>query len=113
MPGSIVRYDEALSAAEEAAEKGVCVYDMAVALALDQTMQSKKRAFRRRKKMVERMVGDAQALYEAAMEAFNGSAGGLSPMEAARGIVESYLNCGMDVERAKAYAKMADFAIRS
>ena len=110
MPGSIVGYGEALSAAEEAAGKGVGVYEMAVAFEMSLAISEKKKALKRRKKLIEKLDSDAQFLYEAAVDLFTHAAGGCSPQDAARGILASYLNCGMDVKRARAYAQTVDFA---
>lgn len=106
-----LRYSEALSAAEEAAGKGAGVYDMAVAFELNYAILLKKKALKRRKKLIEKIDEDAPRLFDAAIDAFRKSAGGCSPQEAAQGILNSYLNCGMDVDKARAYASIADFAI--
>ena len=111
MPGSIVGYSEALSAVEEAAGKGVGVYEMAVAFELEHAVSEKRKAFGRRKKAIEKLEGDVPLLYDAAVELFRKAAGGCSPMDAAQGIIRSYLNCGMDVNRARAYAQVVDFAV--
>ena len=111
MPGSIVGYEEALSAVEEAAGKGVGVYEMVIAFELEYAVSEKIKALGRRKKAIEKLEGDAPLLYDAAVELFRKAAGGCSPMDAAQGIIRSYLNCGMDVKRARAYAQIADFAV--
>lgn len=110
MPGSIVGYDEALSAVEEAAGKGVGVYEMAVAFEMSLAISEKKKALKRRKKLIEKLDSDAPFLYEAAADLFTHAAGGCSPQDAAKGILASYLNCGMDVKNARAYAQTVDFA---
>ena len=112
MPGSIVGYDEALSAVEEAAGKGIGVYEMAVAFELEYAIDSKKKAFRRRKKFIEKLDADAPRLFDIAVETFRKSAGSCTPLDAATGILNSYLNCGMDVARARAFAAVTEFATR-
>lgn len=112
MPGSIVGYDEALSAVEEAAGKGIGVYEMAVAFELEYAIDAKKKAFRRRKKFVEKLDADAPKLFDVAVETFRKSAGSCTPLDAAAGILNSYLDCGMDVARARAFAAVTEFAIR-
>ena len=111
MPESIVGYGEALSAVEEAAGKGVGVYEMAIAFELKRAVSEKRKAFGRRKKAIEKLECDVPLLYDAAVELFRKAAGGCSPMDAAQGIIRSYLNCGMDVNRARAYALVVDFAV--
>lgn len=111
MTGSIVGYGDALSAVEEAAEKGVGVYEMAIAFELKRAVSEKRKAFGRRKKAIEKLECDVPLLYDAAVELFRKAAGGCSPMDAAQGTIRSYLNCGMDVNRARAYAQVVDFAV--
>lgn len=111
MPGRIVGYGEALSAVEEAAGKGVGVYEMVIAFELEYAVSEKRKAFGRRKKAIEKLEADAPLLYDAALSVFLKSAGGCTPRDAASGIVRSYLNCGMDVKRARAFSEMADFAV--
>lgn len=107
----IAGYRETLSAAKEASERGIGVYDMAVAIELDEAIAERKKAFRRRKKMLEKLEADAPELFAAALFTFRKSCGGCSPKEAACGILTSYLNCGMDVAGARAYAGIVDFAM--
>ena len=102
MPGRIVGYGDALRAVGEAARSGVGVYDMAVAFELESAISLKKKAFRRRKKFLEKLDADAPELYAMAVRFFVGAAGGSTPKEAANEILDSYLNCGMDLFTAKA-----------
>lgn len=108
---STIGYMDALSAVEEAAVKGVGVYDMAIAFEIDYVISVKKKAFGRRKKLVAKLEEDVPKLFDAAMDAFRKSAGACSPFDAANGIVDAYLKCGMDVGRARAYASISDFAV--
>lgn len=107
----VISYGVALSAVKEAAEKGIGVYDMAVAFELDEAIAERKKAFRRRKKMLEKLEEDSADLFAAALFTFRKACGGCTPMDAAQGILNSYLNCGMDVSRALAYAGIVDFAM--
>ena len=107
---SMISYSDALSAVEEAAGKGIGVYEMAVAFELDYAIDAKKKAFRRRKKFIEKLESDAPLLFDSAMDTFRKAAGGCTPMDAANGILNSYLNSGMDVARARAFASMSEFA---
>jgi len=109
---STIGYVDALSAVEEAAVKGVGVYEMAIAFELDYAISVKSKAFKRRKKLIDKLNADAPLLFDAAVDAFRKAAGGCSPMDAANGILNSYLNCGMDVSRALAYAGIVDFAMQ-
>lgn len=104
-------YEKALSAAKEAAEKGVGVYEMAVAVELEAAIDGRKKAFRRRKKLLEKLEADAPDLFAAALFTFRKACGGCSPQDAADGILTSYLNAGMDVARARACAGIVDFAV--
>jgi hypothetical protein len=108
---STIGYVDALSAVEEAAVKGVGVYEMAIAFELDYAISIKKKSFGRRKKLIEKIESDAPMLFDAAMDTFRKSAGGCTPFDAAQGIVDAYLKCGMDVGRARAYASISDFAV--
>ena len=110
---STIGYMDALSAVEEAAVKGVGVYEMAIAFELDYAISVKIKAFKRRKKLIEKLNADAPLLFDAAVDAFRKAAGGCSPMDAANGILNSCLNCGMDVARARVCAAVAGFAIGS
>ena len=110
---STIGYMDALSAVEEAAVKGVGVYEMAIAFELDYAISVKKKAFKRRKKFIDKLDADAPLLFDAAMNTFRKSAGGCSPMDAASGMLNSYLNCGMDIARARVCADVAGFAIGS
>ena len=106
----IVSYEDALSAVSSAAERGIGVYDMVVAFEIDYAISLKKKLFSRRKKLFERMLGDACRLYDIAVEVVRRSAGACTPAEAAYGVVESYLNSGMDVAKARVFSMVADFA---
>ena len=108
---STIGYMDALSAVEEAAGKGVGVYEMAIAFELDYAISIKKKAFKRRKKFIDKLDADAPLLFDAAVDAFRKAAGGCSPLDAANGILNSYLNCGMDVARARVCASVAEFAL--
>ena len=109
---STIGYMDALSAVEEAAGKGVGVYEMAIAFELDYAISIKKKAFKRRKKFIEKLDADAPMLFDVAVETFRKSAGSRTPLDAATGILNSYLNCGMDVARARAFAAVTEFATR-
>lgn len=111
MPGRIVGYGEALSAASEAAERGIGVYEMAVAFELGREISAKKKRFRRRKRLIEKLDADSQRLFDACMEVFFGAAGGLSVHEVAQKMLDWYLNCGMDVDKARLLANVSDFAM--
>ena len=110
---STIGYVDAISAVEEAAVKGVGVYEMAIAFELDYAISVKTKAFKRRKKLIDKLNADAPLLFDAAVDAFRKAAGGCSPMDAANGILNSYLNCGMDVARARVCAAATGFAIGS
>ena len=110
---STISFYDALSAVEEVAGKGIGVYDLAVAFELGYAITLKKKAFGRRKKLIKKLDDDAPRLFDAAMDAFRKSAGACSPLDAANGIIDAYLKCGMDVGRAMAYASISDFAIGS
>lgn len=109
--GNKISYAEALSAVMEAADKGIGVYEMVVAFELGYAISVKKKAFKRRKKLIDKLDADAPLLFDAAVDAFRAGAGGCSPMDAANGILNAYLNCGMDVSRARMCASAVGFAI--
>ena len=110
---STIGYMDALSAVEEAAGKGVGVYDMAVAFELDFAITLKKKAFKRRKKLIEKLEAEAPVIYDAAVDVFRKSAGGCSPSDAANSMLNNYLNCGMDIAKARKFAAITGFAIGS
>ena len=111
MPRKIVGYGEALSAVDDAAEKGVGVYEMSIAFEMKCAVSEKKKALRRRMKAIEKLERDAPMLFEAAVDLFRNSAGACSPADAAKGMLKSYMNFGMDVKRARAYSNLSDFAL--
>lgn len=106
----IASYEDALSAVSAAAERGIGVYDMAVAFEIGYAISTKKKLFSRRKKLFDRMIGDAGLLYDIAVEVVRRSAGACTPADAAHRVVEAYLNSGMDVAKARVFSMVADFA---
>ena len=104
-------FSDALSAVSEAAERGIGAYEMVVAFELGYEISAKKKSFRRRKKLIEKLDADSQRLFDACMEVFFGAAGSLSAHEVAQKMLDWYLNCGMDVDKARLLANVSDFAM--
>ena len=104
-------YDRAIAIVDEAVAKGP--------FSLDELVLSSEMRYAilyvserelKRKKARDILDKNKEGLFMAACDVMRESAGACSPRDAARGMVMSFIRCGMDLDKARAFAGTRLFA---
>ena len=107
-----ISYDDTLKLVKDILGKGMSPYDICIAWELSmEIIRVQNTVLERSLKARQKMKVDSNKLYQLALDTYKLSYGASAPGDVASGVVEAYLNCGMDVEKAKTIAKTEAFVL--
>jgi len=106
-------YADALEAIRCASEKSLDPYDLCVAFELQAQIKDAASKMSKRSKARRILESSAPRLFNLACEVVNRSAGAAMPSDAARGVIESFVELGMDFDITSKYVTNFHFAVRS
>lgn len=92
--------------------RGIDPYTLCVALELSKAVDDVKKQLRRSKASLKRLSDDIGSLFDLSVETYKSSFGASTPAESVSGVVEGYLESGMDIDEARAKVKCPDFMAR-
>ena len=103
-------YSNALDAVRLAGEKDIGPYDMCVAFEIKALVDDAAKKMSKRSRARNMLEHSAPKLFCLACDVVRMSAGAETPADAARGVVESFVELGMDFDRTAKYVKSFRFA---
>lgn len=106
-------FDGACIALAKAAEQGYDAYDLCVAQEIGEAIDRQMKALGRRAKAKDRLAEDAGRLFLIACSTVEKSAGACTPRDAAAGVVDAYMNMGMDLGKVEKFTCTSGFAALS
>lgn len=105
-------FAEALERYRKLTVDGWRVEDVIIAHELEDAVRDSFRKRVRKDSARSKMEGDSEGLYQIAVGVYDGSAGAGDPGDIARGVVTSYVDLGMDLDKTRAFTRTCLFAIK-
>lgn len=102
-------YIEALSVVDDLECRGINPYTLCVAIELSKAIKDVKKALRRSRTSLKRLSEDVGLLFSLALDAYNSSCGASTPAESVSGVIEGYLENGMNINEVRSMVECPEF----
>lgn len=102
-------YIDALNVVDDLECRGINPYTLCIAIELSKAINDIKKVIRRSKASLKKLSDDVGLLFSLSLETYNSSFGASTPSESVSGVIEGYLEGGMDINEARSMVRCPEF----